>query len=150
MRNSSYIPAVSQPTSANFTCKPPELCEWATRKKHILIVEDNPLLQHFHSMWLNDLGYAVTVVDAGEDALRKNLANYDLVLMDLELPGDDGITITQKLLKNNPQLNLPVVACTSHAEADMKAACIAAGMVGYLQKPISPTLLERSLKAYLT
>lgn len=145
----SYDSTASQPSAAHFLFASQSLPDFSACKKHVLLVEDNPLLQHIHSVWLEDLNYEVTVVGSGEAALQEVISDYDAVLMDLDLPGDDGITTTQKLLKKNPQLNLPVIACTSHPEADMKNACMAAGMIGYIQKPISPVRLAHALTTYL-
>ena len=146
----SYGSSASQPSAAHFLfASQSSLPDFSACKKHVLLVEDNPLLQHIHSLWLEQLGYEVTVVGSGEAALQEVISDYDAVLMDLDLPGDDGITTTQKLLKKNPLLNLPVIACTSHPEADMKNACLSAGMAGYLQKPISPARLAHVLKTHL-
>ena len=145
----SYNSTASLPSAANFLYASQELLNFSARKKYVLLVEDNPLLQHIHSLWLEQLGYSVTIVGSGEAALVEIMSDYDAVLMDLDLPGDNGITTTQKLFKKNPLLNTPIIACTSHPEADMKNACIAAGMVGYLQKPISPALLAQSLTTHL-
>ena len=145
----SYHSTVSQPSTAHFLFASQSLPDFSACKKHVLLVEDNPLLQHIHSLWLEQLGYEVTVVGSGEAALQEVISDYDAILMDLDLPGDDGITTTQKLLKKNPLLNLPVIACTSHPEADMKNACIAAGMIGYMQKPISPARLAHALTTHL-
>ena len=144
MSISSYTQA-PQASTTDFLFASQQILDFAKRKKHILLVEDNPLLQHFHSLWLEDLNYDITVVDSGEDALAKNLSNYDLVLMDLDLPGADGITTTKALLK---KIKIPVIACTSHAASEMKDACISAGMVGYLQKPISLSLLKKTLATH--
>lgn len=149
MLTSSYFSTGSTQSEAHFLYASQMLPQFSARKKHVLLVEDNPLLQHLHTLWLKQLSYDVTVVASGEAALSEVLSDYDLVLMDIDLPGDNGIVTTQKLLTQNPRLNLPFIACTSHPEADMKDACISAGMVGYLQKPISPALLAQSLTMYL-
>ncbi len=145
----SYGSTASQPSAAHFLFASQSLPDFSACKKHVLLVEDNPLLQHIHSLWLEQLNYEVTVVASGEAALLELMSDYDAILMDLDLPGDDGITTTQKLLKKNPLLNLPVIACTSHPEADMKNACLSAGMAGYLQKPTSPARLAQALTTHL-
>ena len=134
---------------ASFIYASKKLTHCAACKKHILLVEDNPLLQHIHSLWLKDLDYAVTVVDSGAAALAEVLADYDAVLMDLDLPDDNGVSLTKKLKAKNPKLTIPVIACTTYDEAEMKATCLSSGMVDYLQKPISPARLAHSLKTHL-
>lgn len=149
MRISSYTSTAFRPSTADFLFASQEIPNFTVCKKQILLVEDNPLLQHIHALWLEQLNYGVTVVSSGEAALAEKISDYQAILMDLDLPGDDGITTTQKLFKRTPQLNIPVIACTSHPEVDMKNACISAGMVGYLQKPISSAQLAHSLKTVL-
>ena len=149
MRISSYfsVPCVS--SAAKFFYAAQALSEPSVSKKHILLVEDNPVLQHIHSLWLKDLDYNVTVVDSGAAALAEVLADYDAVLMDLDLPDDNGVSLTKKLKAKNPKLTIPVIACTTYDEAEMKATCLSSGMVDYLQKPISPARLAQSLKTHL-
>lgn len=146
MRASCYTSA-SLPSTPHFLHAPQEFLNFSARKKHILLVEDNSLLQELHSLWLEQLGYEVTVTGSGEEALKEISLNYDAVLMDLDLPGDNGIVTTQKILK---KMNIPVIACTSHLETEMRDACISAGMVDYLQKPISPEILSHCLNNYLS
>jgi two-component system sensor histidine kinase BarA len=145
---SSYIPA-SCASTEYFLYASQKLPEFFYGKKHVLLVEDNPLLQYLHSLWLEQLGYEVTVVDSGEAALEKSLSDYNAVLMDLDLPGIDGVTTTQQLFCNNPTLNIPVIACSTHPASEMKKACIAAGMSDYCQKPVSPALLSQTLTTYI-
>lgn len=149
MRVSSYISTSCTPSAANFLYAAQELSEPSVGRKHILLVEDNPVLQHIHSLWLQDLNYDVTAVNSGEAALAECLSDYDAVLMDLDLPGDDGITTTKKLFRKNSSLTIPVIACTTYAESEMKESCLKAGMVDYLQKPISPARLAQLLKKYV-
>lgn len=147
MHASCYISA-SQPTTAHhLLLSPQEFSNFTARKKHILLVEDNSLLQHLHSLWLKELGYEVTVTGSGEEAIKEISLNYDAVLMDLDLPGDSGIVTTQKILK---KINIPIIACTSHLETEMRDTCISAGMIDYLQKPISTEILSHSLNTYLS
>ena len=146
----SYISAPYGVTStANFLYAAQKLSDFSARKKHVLLVEDNLFLQHIHSTWLEELHYEVTVVGSGEAALQKFLSDYDAVLMDLDLPGDNGVITTQKLLRKNPTVKIPIIACTTHPESKMKDACISAGMVGYLQKPVSPARLAQFLTIHL-
>lgn len=149
MRISSYFSAPCASSAANFLYAAQEVSAPYVRKKYILLVEDNPVLQHIHSLWLQDLNYGVTVANSGEAALAECLSDYDAVLMDLDLPGDNGITTTQKLFRKNSSLNIPVIACTTYAESEMKKSCLKAGMVDYLQKPISPARLAQLLKKYV-
>lgn len=151
MHISSCFSATSvTPLTTKFLGCAQKCTKFSIGKRHLLLVEDNLMLQHIHSMWLEQLGYDVTVVDSGEAALTECLVDYDAVLMDIDLPGDNGIATTQKLQQKNPKLNIPIIACTTHAEAEMKAMCLAAGMVDYLQKPTSRAQLAQSLEIHLS
>lgn len=137
------------PSLVNFPFSSQELDELAVHKAHILLVEDNPVLQYLHRQFLEQAGYHVTLAASGEEALERFDAHFDAILMDIDLPGMDGITTTQALRNTHPHLNIPVIACTTHSESEMKAACLSAGMIDYLQKPVSVTGLSHCLHLHL-
>jgi len=102
----------------------------------ILAVEDNRVNQIVVSRILEKLGHRVTVVDEGEQAVKLCQNNaYDLVLMDLHLPGLSGLQAT-KQIRNLDILQPVIVALTADATADRRASCVAAGMNDFLTKPI--------------
>ena len=121
----------------------------------VLLAEDNPVNQKLAARLLERLGAAVRVVGNGRealDALRD--ADFDVVLMDCQMPEMDGYEATRQLRGTpgrvrNPKI--PVIALTAHAMATDRAKCLAAGMNDYLTKPIDPTRLQQALtKATLT
>ncbi|MBU0992904.1 MAG: response regulator [Proteobacteria bacterium] len=108
----------------------------------ILIVEDNKTNQVLVQKLIEKLGYRADSVENGIDALRiLNKHYYDLVLMDVQMPGMDGIETTRKIRdKNTHVLNhaVPIIAMTAHAMSGDKERCLDAGMNGYISKPINP------------
>ena len=119
----------------------------------VLLVEDNPVNQMVGQAFLQALGLRVSVVDGGSDALASCQADPpDLVLMDLQMPGMDGLEATRRLLdlqRNGHWPGAPILALTAHASDADRSACLAAGMVGVLTKPLSLGSLQRLLQPWL-
>jgi len=105
--------------------------------KTVLVIEDNPLNMELVVDLLEVNGYRVLQATTAEEGV--NLAHQcspDLILMDLSLPGMDGLTAT-RLLKGDPQTrNLTVIALTAHAMRSDQTNALSAGCDGYLSKPI--------------
>ena len=103
----------------------------------ILVVEDNVINQMVAHEILNRAGYAVDVVDGGPAALAAvRRAAYDLILMDVQMPGMDGFEVTRCLRQMGGAIAaIPVVALTANAMTGDRDACLAAGMVDYIAKP---------------
>ncbi len=101
----------------------------------VLVVEDNPLNMELVNEILLARGFIVHEAFNGEEALKKaDEEDYDLILMDIELPGQDGVEIT-RILKNRDR-NRPVIALTSYAMKGDRERFLAAGFNEYLSKPI--------------
>lgn len=117
--------------------------------KHILIVEDVDASFDLLKMILLPIGAQITRARDGEEAVAicKENINFDLVLMDIQLPGMNGLEVTRLIKKIHPQL--PVIAQTAFAMHDDKEACFAAGCDGYISKPIKAQLLLPVLKQFL-
>jgi CheY-like chemotaxis protein len=117
---------------------------------HILIVDDNPINLKLASEVLLGGGYTITVAhDAEQAQLLLTTLLPDLILMDIALPGMDGLSLT-RLIKADPRLNrVPVVALTAYAMRgdDLKAAD--AGCAGYITKPINTRLLVEQVSAII-
>jgi len=116
----------------------------------VLIVDDNRVNLQLASAMLDRLGLARELVDNGAEALAR-IADDDfaLVLMDMEMPGMDGITTTQQLRAREAAqglAHLPVVAMTANALQEDRERCFAAGMDGYLAKPVSLAALQGELR----
>lgn len=103
----------------------------------ILVVEDNPMNMELVTYLLESNGIEVTQTVDGLDALEKiKNSFFDLVLLDIQLPGMEGMEVL-KHIKNNPaSQQLKVVAVTAHALLGDEKRFIDAGCVGYIPKPI--------------
>jgi len=106
---------------------------------HILIAEDNVVNQRVVLRLLERYGYSAHVVSNGEEAVEAlSCKQYDLVLMDVQMPQMDGLTAT-KLIREEVGLNeIPIVAMTAHAMKEDKQKCLEAGMNDYITKPFKP------------
>jgi len=121
----------------------------ATAKSlHILLAEDNRINRIVATRMLQKLGHTLVVAGNGNEALSLLATqSFDLVLMDIQMPGMDGLTATMRIREDerSTQLHLPIIAMTAHAMKGDRERCIAAGMDGYVSKPISRPELERSI-----
>ncbi|MCS6243159.1 MAG: PAS domain S-box protein [Opitutus sp.] len=119
----------------------------------ILLVEDNPTNQLVAAGILNKFGVKPDIADNGQlalDALRAS--DYDLVLMDIQMPVMDGLTATRTIRAPGTSLsrpNLPIIGMTAHALAGDRELGIAAGLSDYLTKPIDPRILFETLRRWL-
>ena len=90
---------------------------------------------------LKRLGCVVTHADTGDGALAAaSTETFDLVLMDVRMPGLDGMEVTRRLRAKG--FTSPIIAVTANAFEDDRAACLAAGMDEFLTKPIQPVALN--------
>ncbi|MDP1634364.1 MAG: response regulator, partial [Gallionellaceae bacterium] len=95
---------------------------------------------------LRDVGFVVELAGNGQIALDKiRTAQYDIVLMDMQMPVMDGVTATREIRKEARFANLPVVAMTANAMQGDRERCIAAGMNDHVAKPIEPEELWQAL-----
>jgi signal transduction histidine kinase/ActR/RegA family two-component response regulator len=116
----------------------------------ILLIEDNPSNRELTMLVLNGNGYQVDVAEDGQEGLQKVRTNlYDLVLMDVRLPGMDGLTLT-RMLKSDPKTaSIPVVALSAHAMKGDEQEALAAGCAGYITKPIEVSKFVHQISSYL-
>jgi signal transduction histidine kinase/CheY-like chemotaxis protein len=114
----------------------------------ILLVEDNPINQNVARGILEQARAVVTVADNGQLALELLRSNdYDLVLMDVQMPVMDGFTATQKIRKEL-QLTLPVIAMTAGVMESEREQCMQAGMDDFIAKPIDVEQMFATLARY--
>ena len=117
----------------------------------ILVVEDNPTNMRLTKRILTSHGFGVVEAPCGEDALRLiRQSRPDLILMDLQLPGVDGLTLT-RLIKQDPETaSIPTVALTACAMKGDEDRAREAGCVGYITKPVSAASLPSQVAAFLS
>lgn len=118
---------------------------------HILVVEDNPMSMELALDLLELYGYKVTGVEDGFKALETvEEDNFDLILLDMQLPKMEGLEVLEKL-KNNPKTSdIPVVAMTAHAMIGDEERFIEAGCAGYISKPIDVNKFKSTIEQYLS
>lgn len=116
----------------------------------ILIVEDNETNQMLTMAVLLRDGYRVLAASSADEALAIiDTERPDIILMDLQLPGQDGLAFT-RALKNDPlTAAIPVVAMTAHVMMGDEAQALAAGCAGYIPKPIDTRTLSGDVRRYL-
>ena len=114
----------------------------------VLLAEDSPDNQLLISLYVHKAGAEITIVNNGQRAVETALAdNFDLVLMDMQMPVMDGITATEWLRKAG--YAGPVVAITANALKEDQQRCLEAGCDGFLTKPIDTTAFHELLARYL-
>ena len=127
------------------------LAESAKLRFRILLAEDNPVNQKFALALLGKLGYQVDVVDNGRKAVDAlEVIDYDLVLMDCQMPVMDGFAATQMIRDTGSKVinhQVYVIAITANAMAGDRERCLAAGMNDYLSKPIDSRDLRAKVAA---
>jgi len=120
----------------------------ARRALEVLLVEDNAVNRRLAQVVLEKAGHRVVAVDNGAAALDEiRRRRFDVVLMDVQMPGMDGIETTVAL-RRHEQANgrrVPVIAITAHAMAGDRERCLQAGMDDYLTKPVKPADLLNAL-----
>jgi len=118
----------------------------------VLVAEDNAVNQRLAARMLEKRGHRVTVTADGREAVEA-LANqtFDLVLMDVQMPGMDGFEATAVIREREEHdgTHTPIIALTANAMKGDRERCLAAGMDGYLSKPIVKQELDELLDTYL-
>ncbi|MGZ0709078.1 response regulator [Coraliomargarita sp. W4R53] len=116
---------------------------------NILIVEDNLTNQKIMNQILQRMGYCTDIVENGKLAIEAVAAkNYDLILMDIEMPVMDGITATREIRRDSQSHTPIIVALTAHVIDEQREQCFTQGMNDFLSKPVKiPELIRVIVKA---
>ena len=130
-------PTLSHPTPSHPTPSHPTLAEGAgPAAKRILIVDDEPKIRSFIGRALVAAGYLTGFAGSGTEALRDALdGHYDLIILDLVMPGLDGRRVLDQLLRARPDQAVMVLSCV--ADVATKVDCLERGAQDYLTKPFS-------------
>jgi len=114
-----------------------------TTLRKVLVVDDDPVVGRSFDRVLSGKGYAVITAQDGEEALRKlNSEAYDAVFTDIRMPGMSGLEVAERVKARQPWL--PVVIVTGYGSEENEARAAAAGVSGFLRKPLSPEMIEDS------
>lgn len=121
----------------------------ATAKSlRVLVVEDNVVNQRLATTLLSKLGYHPVVASSGPQALAiLSKEVFDVILMDVQMPEMDGLEVTARIRSEEraTRNHIPIIALTAHAMPGDRERFLAAGMDGYLSKPIKRELLQEVL-----
>jgi CheY-like chemotaxis protein len=116
----------------------------------VLLVEDNEANQLLARSVLEREGYMVEVAGAADEAMQKLAQQLpNLILMDVQLPGQDGLSLTRELKADPATADIPVIALTAHAMIGDREQTIAAGCAGYIAKPIDTRTLAKQIREIL-
>jgi CheY-like chemotaxis protein len=124
----------------------------ATASRRILVVEDNLVNQRVAQHMLLRLGHAVDLAQNGREALeRLSTDQYDLVLMDCQMPEMDGLEATTHIRRPDSAVldhEIPIIAMTANAFDEDRERCLAAGMNDFLSKPVHRPTLEGMIEKW--
>lgn len=134
---------VSQPDNQPESQRPVE-------QGHILVVDDYPMNRLKLARLLQQEGHRVAQAADGEQALTMlRTESYDVVLLDLLMPGINGMQVLQEMKRDTILRDIPIIIISAVEEIDKAAACIEGGAEDYLQKPFNPVFLHARLSASL-
>jgi CheY-like chemotaxis protein len=124
----------------------------AARPLSVLLAEDNPINQKLVVRLLQKQGHRVVVAGNGKEALEAVAQErFDVVLMDVQMPEMDGLEAAAAIRQRERQTgaHVPILALTAHAMKGDREECLAAGMDGYIAKPIQPNELTAAIEGLL-
>ncbi len=114
----------------------------------VLVAEDSPTNQMLVKLLLERMGFEVTIVENGCQAVQKALAgNFDLILMDIQMPNMNGLEATRALRQE--EFATPIIALTANAMKGDREKCLQAGCDDYLPKPIDVKQLTEIIRSHI-
>ncbi|HEV8436194.1 MAG TPA: response regulator [Thermoanaerobaculia bacterium] len=118
----------------------------------VLVVEDNDMNMQLVEYLLEEGGYEIVKATSGEEALsltRSDTQRPDLILMDIHLPGMDGLSVVREMKSDERTNRIPILALTAHAMRGDKDRFLEAGCDGYISKPIDVKTFLTSIEQYI-
>lgn len=129
---------------------PPQPASGSETSYRILVVEDNKVAREVVQHILKRRPFEVEFAESGEQAIEAvSKQSYDLILMDLQMPGLDGFQTTERIRRHKNGRQVPVVALTANDSGEHRALCRQCGMQGFLSKPVQAEEMLRTLDALL-
>jgi PAS domain S-box-containing protein len=118
--------------------------------RRILLVEDEPINREVIEMLLGDVGLTVKLAGDGAEALERVAAmDFDLILMDVQMPVMDGLEATRRIRLRQSGTRIPILAVTANAFIQDQARCLDAGMDDFIAKPLRPDQLYEKVLRWL-
>jgi len=116
-------------------------------KTHVLVVDDDDGIRNLVKQYLNENNFLVTTAISAEDAVQKiNLIKFDLIVLDIMMPGKNGLEFT---IENKQKINTPIILLTAKGEASERVEGLEVGADDYLAKPFEPKELILRIKNIL-
>jgi CheY-like chemotaxis protein len=118
--------------------------------KKILVVEDNEKNMYLISFIIGKMGHEAIQARTGEEGVEcAARERFDLILMDIQLPGIDGMETSKRIRADGVNRGAPIVAITSYAMTGDRERLLAAGCNGYIEKPINPETIMEEIASFL-
>ena len=119
-------------------------------KTRVMLVEDNQMNSRLVEYVMERDGFEITIIASAEEAVQAAADNPpDIILMDIQLPGMDGLEATRRLKQNPLTAKIPVVAITAHAMRGDEEMVRSVGCEGYISKPINTRELANTVRKFL-
>lgn len=148
-KGSTFRVTLSLPTSSEPPPDEQSLRIFNNPRGRVLVVEDDAANRYVAEALLQSLDCPTTLVESGEEALKQlALQDFDLVLMDCQMPGMDGYETTRRVRREIAR-RVPIIAMTANAMADHRQVCLDAGMDDFLPKPFGRQALHAMLCKWL-
>lgn len=148
--------AAQTPQQAQNADAPPAGKPDSKPQLRILLVEDQPINAQVTGFMLEQMGMSYIHALSGEEALhlcKEEVVPFDLILMDYQMPGMDGVDTTKAIREwevNTLRRATPIIALTANATIQCRKVCLAAGMNGYLTKPVESAVLQQTIYTHVT
>jgi CheY-like chemotaxis protein len=118
--------------------------------KRILVIEDNETNMYLIGFILMKNGHEVIEARSGEEGVELAIKEKpDLILMDIQLPGIDGLEATRRIRESEADEEVTIIALTSYAMTGDRDKALSAGCTGYIEKPINPDTFIGEIEKYL-
>ena len=134
---SIYFPASKEKATATTSLQPIAPPSKDSGNKHVMVIDDEPLLVKINQRRLEEIGYKVSVFTDSKKALaafQEQPDRYDVLVTDQTMPGLTGMHLAQKAMELRPEI--PIIMCTGHSETVSKGAALEAGIKKYVAKPL--------------
>jgi two-component system, cell cycle response regulator DivK len=117
--------------------------------KKILVVEDNEANRYLLKFLLSKMGYTVIETTSGEEGVEADIRESpDLIIMDIQLPGIDGLEAVRRIRLSEANSKIAIVGFSSYAMTGDREKALEAGCTGYLEKPINPETFIKEIERY--